>query len=81
MIFSEGDRMNIDGNLSALNAYEKRVQRFDMIESMFNSELEPIIQQLEDLASQVKNLVTHFEDEYGLDFSDDAREAVDQAML
>lgn len=80
MIFSEGDRMNIDGNTHALNEYEKRVQRFDMIESLFNSELEPIIQQLEDLASQVKSLVTHFEDEYGLDFADDAREAVDEAM-
>jgi len=72
--------MTADGNLHALNEYERRVQRFDMIESMFNSEMEPIIQELEQLVKQVKDIVTHFEDEYALDFNDDAMSILDEVI-
>jgi len=72
--------MTADGNLHALNEYERRVQRFDMIESMFNSEMEPIIQELEQLVKQVKDIVTHFEDEYALDFNDDAMSIIDEVI-
>lgn len=70
----------IDGNTHALSSYEKRVQRFDMIESMFNSDLEPLIQELERIGDEIKYLVKHYEDEHLLDFSDDAHEAMIEAL-
>ena len=67
----------IDGNTSALNAYERRIQNFEHIESMFNTEIEPILDDIQQLVYKIKNLVTHYEDEYGFDFMDEAMSLID----
>lgn len=70
----------IDPHTRGLDVYERRMLHHDHIESAFNAEMEPYIRELENIAKSVKNLVRHYEDEYSLDFSDDAMSAIDEAL-
>lgn len=70
----------IDGNMRALDRYEHGMVRHDHYESLFVSEMEAIIQQVEELANQARALVNHMEYEYNLDFSDQAKDMLSEAI-
>jgi hypothetical protein len=73
-------RIDTDGNVRALEYEERSQLKKARIESLFNSNIEPILQELEDLARQVKNLVDDIEEDYGYDFGDEALEAITEAV-
>lgn len=58
----------IDGNTAALNEYERKVDRFERIESMYQMESLAILEKMEEIADQLKHLAMHYEDEYGYEF-------------
>ena len=73
-------RQDTDGNVRALESKERADLKQARIETLFNSEIEPILQELEDLVRQVKNIVNDIEEDYGYDFGDEALSAISEAV-
>ena len=59
---------NTCANTVALNAYLRRQEQFEQIEAMYQNEAQPILDQIEALANELKHLSMHYEDEYGYEF-------------
>lgn len=66
----------LDGNMEALRAYERKVDFVDGVQSSFDREMKPMIKALEKAVNDIYLLVQHYEDEYNLDFKDDALETM-----
>lgn len=70
----------LDGNMMAYLDYERRLERAEKIESMLEADIADNLKKIEELASEIRNIVKSYEDEYNLDFSEDAQESIKYAI-
>lgn len=64
--------------MEALKQYEQKVDNFDRVEAIYQRDSFPILEQIEALVDELKNLSLHYEDEFGYEF--DWREDIKNAI-
>ena len=69
-----------DGNLDALKKYENRVDRIESIGVAFDIDTEHSLKLIEIEIENIKNIVRSYENEFGLDFGEIARQSINEML-
>ena len=69
-----------DGNLDALKKYENRVDRIESIGVAFDIDTEHGLKLIEIEIENIKNIVRSYENEFGLDFGEIARQSINEML-
>ena len=69
-----------DGNLDALRRHENRVDRIESIGVAFDMDTDHSLKLIEIEIKNIKNIVRSYENEFGLDFGEIARQSINEML-
>ena len=69
-----------DGNLDALRRHENRVDRIESIGIAFDMDTEHSLKLIDIEIEKIKSIVRSYENEFGLDFGETARQSIDEIL-